>query len=268
MEDTVQSESRAVRVAKMHGAGNDFCVLEGAPPDDAAAEVRALADRRTGIGADGVLYLERLSGPETLRMHFYNADGGRAGLCLNGSRCVALRAVQLGWATDEVVIATDHRTLRGRVFLEGTAREARVELEVEAPPAAARWIDLPPDAPAARGAFVDTGDPHLVVEVDSFDGFVERARRLRHDPCVGEAGANVHFVDRSTTPWRIRSFERGVEDETLACGSGCMSAVAALGDGATALRTALGSILAIDPTHERWRLEGPACLVFETEWTR
>ena len=101
-----------------------------------------------------------------------------------------------------------------------------------------------------------------------FDDFVERARALRHDPCVGPAGANVHFVDRSTTPWRIRSFERGIEDETLACGSGCVSAVEALGDGATALRTALGSIIAVDPTRDRWTLEGPAVLVFETEWRR
>lgn len=253
-------------VAKMHGAGNDFCVLEGRPPAGAAF-VRALADRRTGVGGDGVLFLERLDRPAALRMHFFNADGGRAALCLNGSRCVALRAVQLGWSTDAVEIETDRQVVRATVRPEGDGRSARVELEIDAPREGPRWLDLPSQALAVRGAFVDTGDPHLVVDVEDLDDFVARARFLRHHECVGAAGANVHFVDRRTVPWTIRSFERGVEDETLACGSGCVSAVAAFGDGRTALRTRSGAVIEIDPGGERWRLEGPAVLVFTTEWS-
>lgn len=254
------------RVAKMQGAGNDFCVLDHLPDGDVSALVRAIADRRTGIGADGVLFLERGDGRGTLRMHFYNADGGRAGLCLNGSRCVALRAVQLGWADDAVVIETDHQTIDARVVPETGGRSARVELQIAPPRGEPAWIDLPESAAAPRGARVDTGDPHLIVPVGSFDDFVERARFLRHHASVGPAGANVHFVDVSTDPWAIRSFERGVEDETLACGSGCVSAVAALGRGLTSLRTRRGDVLRVDPTGDHWTLEGPAALVFVTDW--
>ena len=251
-------------VAKMHGAGNDFCVLAGAPRPEV---VRAMADRRTGIGADGVLFLERLEDPGALRMHFFNADGGRAGLCLNGSRCVALRALQWGWADgDHVRIHTDHQVVEATVQLAASGREGRVSLEIQPPRSAATWIDLPAASPAARGARVNTGDPHLVVEANTEGDFVAAARALRHDPCVGPEGANVHFVDRSAVPWRIRSFERGVEDETLACGSGCVSAVAALAEGPTALRTSRGDVIEVDPTGDLWRLEGPAVLVFETEW--
>jgi len=255
-------------VAKMQGAGNDFCVLDGAPPANVGDVVRDLADRRCGVGGDGVLFLERLEGPGTLRMHFYNADGGRANLCLNGSRCVALRAVQLGWAERDVTIETDQQTLRAIVDRPRSEDRGEVRLEIDRPRGDVRWIDLPREG---RGARVDTGDPHLVVEVDDFEDFVGRARALRHDASVGPSGANVHFVARNVEEhpgtWRIRSFERGVEGETLACGSGCVSAVAALGDGPTTLRTQSGAVLRIDPRGQRWTLEGPAVLVFETEWS-
>ena len=258
-------------LAKMHGAGNDFVVLPGAPPSspDDAALVRALADRRFGVGGDGVLFVERIE-PGAVRMHFYNSDGGRAGLCLNGSRCVALRAVQLGWAADEVAIHAEHQVVRARVRATGPVAGAEVELEVDRPRSGPDWIELPGDAPAARGARVDTGDPHLVVEVDADalgGDFVTVARRLRHWKGLGPAGANVHFVERGGTTWRIRSFERGVEDETLACGSGCISSAAALAGGPVDLLTRGGAIVHVDPRGERWTLRGPATLVFETEWT-
>lgn len=269
-------------LAKMHGAGNDFVVVALAPPaaPDDASLVRVLADRRRGVGADGVLFLERLAGPghATLRMHFYNADGSRAGLCLNGSRCVALRAVQMGWARDHVVIRTDHQEVGALVELGPDRSRARVTLDLDAPHTVMRAIELPVESAtelrAEQATIVDTGDPHLVVEVSSAIiqrvDFASLARPLRHWTGSSPAGANVHFVHRVPGTWVIRSFERGVEDETLACGSGCVSAVSALSAlearESYDLLTRSGEVLRIRPGDRRWTLVGPAQLSFETQW--
>lgn len=261
--------------AKMHGAGNDFVVVVGAPPPSPTdgRRVRALADRRRGIGADGVLFLERGADDEhVLRMHFYNSDGGRARLCLNGARCVALRAVELGWAEGAFHFATDAGTLEAEV-LEREGRRGRVRLRLPAPQAAARPTDLPAGSVGERGFFVDTGDPHLVVEVER--EVVERVdvgpecRPLRWSREIHPEGANVHLVHRDGERWSIRSYERGVEGETLACGSGCVSAVAALEPTASevVLRTVGDDELIIRPGPQSWELEGPAERVFEASWS-
>lgn len=269
-------------LAKMHGAGNDFVVVATAPPDVPvdAAWVRRVADRRRGVGGDGVLFLERGDAADgaALRMHFYNADGTRAGLCLNGSRCVALRAVQLGWATDQVTIRTEHQQLQASVALDIGGSRAQVTLDLQAPRVLAREVELPVESRARLGTssatVVDTGDPHLVVEVEAHvverEDFTELARPLRHWQGSSPAGANVHFVHRAPGRWVIRSFERGVEDETLACGSGCVSSVGALSSiearESYDLLTRSGEILRIRPGHERWTLLGPAELSFEAHW--
>lgn len=254
----------------MHGAGNDFVVVASAPPGGGAdAElVRRLADRRRGIGADGVLFLEHTPGSDTtFRMHFYNCDGGRAGLCLNGSRCAALRAVQLGWAQDRLVIRTEYLRVEARVDVPG----GRVRLELPLPASSAREVTLPGGSPAPTGWAVDTGDPHLVVETATGSDFEERARVLRWWRGPDPAGSNVHFVDRSGTEWAIRSFERGIEAETQACGSGCVSALLALGgseEGSDAvLRTGGGDRIEVGVREGRLHLEGPAVCVFTTDWS-
>src|SRR6056297_1872632 len=253
-------------VAKMHGAANDFCVVAAAPPasPDDATLVRALADRRRGIGGDGVLFVQP-EGTDAVRMHFYNRDGGRAGLCLNGSRCVALYSVLEGWTADALSIRTEHQAV-GATVVERVDRRAVVRLDVDAPRAAPEWIAIPG---GGRGARVHTGDPHLVVEVDlpTIEGDLEpAARTLRHWEGLGPEGANVHFVYRGADTWTIRSFERGVEAETLACGSGCISAAAALAESPVDLRTRGGAVLRVDPCDDRWALTGPAERVFVTEW--
>jgi diaminopimelate epimerase len=255
----------------MHGAGNDFVVVpEAPPPPERAAElVRRLADRRLGIGADGVLFLERLDHDPTLRMHFYNCDGGRAGLCLNGARCVALRAKQLGWSGPAVRIRTDFSAIEAEVASEGRCSEVR--LVVDLPGAAAESIELPSGATARRGWAVHTGDPHLVVEssgVAEMDLEAE-ARPLRWWTGPDPDGSNVHFVERLADRWLIRSFERGIEGETLACGSGCVSAWLALRSDAGSkieLQTRTGARIRVGATDGRLELSGPAELVFETDW--
>ena len=110
--------------AKMEGAGNDFIVLEGVPPEGAnrAQWITQLCDRRRGIGADGVLWMEPTTdGPHAFRMHFFNNDGGRVNLCLNGGRCVAQRAVDLGWASGSFSFQTEKGELQAEVNESGVA---------------------------------------------------------------------------------------------------------------------------------------------------
>jgi len=268
-------------IAKMHGAGNDFVVLAQAPPPAPrdAQWVRLLADRRRGIGSDGVLFLERLDAADALfRMHFFNSDGGRVSLCLNGARCVALRAVQLGWVGQSprrFHFRTEKQSVEARVS-PGTNSNASVEIWLMGTNAAPRLITIPETAGCTQAWYVDTGDPHLVLDVTAEQlesGFPERARRLRHWTEEFEAGANVHFVHRRESgSWDIRSFERGVEDETQACGSGCLSAVAALAPEAAEsirLQTVHGDELRLTPPAQpdaRWRLVGPAVCSFVCEW--
>ena len=256
---------RSLAFAKMEGAANDFVVLEGAPPagPDAAKLVRSLCHRRRGIGGDGALWMQRLGGDEVFRMHFFNRDGNRVSLCLNGSRCVALRAVQLGWAEGRFCFATEHRVVSAEVH-----DDARVSLWLDPPRMIEHGIDLPAGSIAAAGSALDTGDPHLVVPVDPDDWneleFEALARPLRHWDGDGKLpdGSNVHFVTLTTDPWSIRSFERGVEAETWACGSGCLATAAAYAEAkAVQLRTRGGDLIDLRPDGARWQLEGPARLV-------
>lgn len=255
----------SIPFAKMEGAGNDFVVLEGRPAADAESEmlIRSLCHRRRGIGADGALWMERLDGPEVFRMHFFNRDGRRVSLCLNGSRCVALRATQLGWAEGRFSFRTEQRRVAAEVHDDG-----RVSLWLDPPRLLEHGLELPAGSGANAGSALDTGDPHLVVpvEADAWDGlrFEELARPLRHWTAGGllPAGSNVHFVTLQSSPWNIRSFERGVEAETWACGSGCLATAVAYGESKPIqLRTRGGDLIDLRPDGDRWQLEGPARLV-------
>jgi diaminopimelate epimerase len=201
-------------------------------------------------------------------MHFYNCDGGRAGLCLNGARCAALRAVQLGWTEERARMRTEYTVIDAEVDRDGDL--ARVRLSLPLPEGGARRVDLPEGSPARTGWAVDTGDPHLVLATPDFEDFEERARALRWWTGPDAAGSNVHFVHDAGEEWVIRSFERGIEGETLACGSGCVSALVALRGreaGAHArLRTRTGDLIEVGVTGGHLTLEGPAVCVFTTDW--
>jgi diaminopimelate epimerase len=216
------------RYYKMSGAGNDFLALADPPTAPAEAEIRAWCRRGLSLGADGLFVLrhdEQAEDP-VVAMDYWNADGRPADLCLNGTRCAAQLAFALGWAADEVVIATPAGPLRAR-RLDAT----RIALEVPAPAAVPRPLDLEQGATAERlsGWTLTVGVPHLVVPWPDLDRapVVALGRPARFAPQLGPAGANVDFV-RFTPPGRleIRTYERGVEDETLACGTGVLAGVA------------------------------------------
>ena len=213
--------------AKMSGGGNDFVVFDDRdgwfPRDDARSLVARLCRRGLGVGADAVVLLA--SDPAAdFRMVYYNADGGEAPMCGNAALCLA-RFARLVGAVDraEMEFRTGSGPFRARV---DDPADAGVKLWLVRP----RELTLDyPDlatAPYRRVGFLDTSTPHVVAllvspaVVEALDLAVEGPRFRRH-PNWGPVGANVNFVapvDRSTV--RMRTFEKGVEDETLSCGTG------------------------------------------------
>lgn len=263
-----------MKVAKLHGAGNDFLLVEGmtCPALDARPEevVRRLCHRRFGVGADGVLELWPL-GEQRARLVYWNADGSPAAFCANGTRCAA-RFIAERWGWTEMTLQTGHAAVPARVV----GRE--VSLRLPAPEAVGEWQDLVAGAETFTCRYVSVGVPHLIVPVSWLD-FWEHplepgAPALRHHGSLPSGGANVSVVRRSTRGLQIRSWERGVEGETLSCGSGAVAAaVVALADGwvrgPAEVLTASGRILRIEaegtPPLTPVRLTGPAEWVGEIE---
>jgi diaminopimelate epimerase len=262
----------------MHGAANDFVVLDHREPflpADAGALLARLCDRRRGIGADGVLLLER--DPEhDFAMRYHNADGGRAEFCGNGARCIARFALSLGLGTgDAVTFRTDVGVKRAQV--RGSRASGRIAL----------WFGPVEDgepctlAAAGRrfsGRRVVAGVPHLVIPVEHLERipFADWAPALRSHPQLGAGGANVDFVERLPAgAIAMRTFERGVEGETLACGSGAIAtAMWAVGEGVAdnpvTVRTSGGDDLVVEFSHghdgREAVLVGPTVRVFTGEW--
>jgi len=271
---------------KVDGAGNDFVLLDvrgGARPRLTRAAVRDLLDRHRGVGGDGLLLIG--DGPVTgePRVLFRNPDGGAASFCGNGARCVAL--VLLGDTRMECV------SFRlGRVRVEARrSRPGRVSVLVPYPrllpaPAAqppvrvakAAWLPRgghPPEGArrAVAGAWYDTGVPHWIVPVASVDAidFAALARPLRAWTALGPGGTNVDAVEIRGRVLHVRTWERGVEGETLACGSGLVAAGywGSIACGLAlplTLATAGGDRLRLDADSAGrglW-LEGPARVVF------
>ncbi len=218
-----------VPFVKMHGAGNDFVVVDRrvmAPVGEVERFVIAACDRRRGIGADGVLFLDPGEGNLDFRMRYYNRDGGEADLCGNGGRCLAAFAVARGLGQDGRV-----RFASSAGRHEARVRGAEVDLgvgDVQAPEMG-RAFDTT-NGPV-EGVLVQVGVPHLVIEspdVDAID-LAAFAPGLRAHRTLGPAGANVDVVTvTGPASGRLRTFERGVEGETLACGTGAVATAAAL----------------------------------------
>ena len=223
---------RGTVVYKMTGSGNDFVVLDGrgTEPDRwPATRVAALCDRRTGVGADGMVIL-RPDGPGRVEMVFWNSDGSRAAMCGNAALCSARLAVYLEMVSPgELCLRTDAGLVRARA--DGAGEAAEINLPDFGLPKQVSGLET---GPAERWlTFATVGVPHLVVRVEDIEriDLQGRGRSLRFDPRVGQAGANVNFVASPAgvgEPWLIRTYERGVEGETLACGTGTVAAAVAL----------------------------------------
>jgi diaminopimelate epimerase len=260
----------------MHGAANDFVVIDHrgpTRPEPAGELLRRLCDRRRGVGADGVLLLE--ADPELdFAMRYHNADGGRAEFCGNGARCLARFALDLGLGRGgEVRFRTDAGVKSARRAAGGAIELAFGAVGRGAP------LELGACGRRFEGTLLRPGVPHFVSEVPgpvAAAPLAEWGPALRSHATLGAEGANVDLVERLPGgAVAMRTWERGVEGETLACGSGAIAcALWAAGHGAASpvrVRTAGGDDLwvAFRATAGGWEadLTGPAEVAFEGEWT-
>jgi len=257
----------------MSGSRNDFVFFdtrtEPAGPLAAPDVVGAICSRGTGIGADGVVFLESTS-RAAIRLVYLNADGSRADLCGNATLCTARLARELGIVgTGEFAIETDSGVLGAR--FAGDRPEIDLKPVAEVKPDAG----LPLGAGERRIGFAEAGVPHLVLVVDDLDtvDVVGRGRPLRRDETF-KAGANVNFVQPAPDgSFRCRTYERGVEAETLACGTGAVACAVLLAvwglaeGGPVRLRTRSGRELQVrltgPPGGQTPSLSGEARIVFE-----
>lgn len=207
---------------RLSGGGNDFLALAepAAAPEQRAID--ALCRRGLSAGADGLFILERRD--QTVRMRHFNADGYPAELCLNGTRCAVRLATHLGWGDSELVIETDSGPIRGWPM-------DSVSVTLVLPrPEDPHQVDVEHDGAVHSGWHVTVGVPHFVLPWTTSLAaapVADLGSALRRHPRWGDTGANINFV-RYVEPHRfeIRTFERGVEAETLACGSGVMASTA------------------------------------------
>ena len=215
-----------IEFTKMSGAGNDFIVIDNRQGAirDGARTASQLCDRHDGIGADGLLLLES-SQKAAYKMMYYNSDGSYGGMCGNGGRCIAAFAVDHGIAPAEHEF--EALDFMYRAELSGAA----VVLSMKDPSGIEKGIVLPIGRKRLTAFFVDTGSPHVVIsakqiarkglaEVDvlKFGRLIRLHRRFRPN------GSNVNFVEMAEDKSiHMRTYERGVEAETLACGTGSIA---------------------------------------------
>ena len=200
-----------VEFYKYHGAGNDFILIDNRSGSLTLTTVTIAqwVHRNYGVGADGLMLLEA---PKVQGDHFYmqyfNSDGRESTMCGNGGRCISRFAVDLGIAA------------------EGTLNFHAIDgphTAVVAPSSVAlSMIDAPAVVARNNGFFIDTGSPHHVEHREPGPDFVGTARRIRAS--YGPEGANVNFIQACDGELSIRTYERGVENETLACGTGATAA--------------------------------------------
>ena len=259
---------RKLRFWKLTAAGNDFVLVAGAVRSPGAL-ARRLCDRRGGVGADGLLVVRRAAGGVGLR--YFNADGSAA-FCGNGARCAAWWAFARGWTGPRLRL----RTGAGVIAAQVTGRE-QVSLSMPEPKNWRLGLKLRVWGRRLTAHAVDTGVPHAVVPVRDLEGFpvAELGRAVRRHRAFGRAGANVDFMQRAGSALRLRTYERGVEDETWACGTGAAAAALVgwkLGwvRPPVAVRVRGGRTLTVSFRTEGGaardvRLSGPAKIVFSGE---
>lgn len=260
---------------KMSGSGNDFVVFDArsarADPLEHRGAIQALSARGTGVGADGVVFVAPAALPgAAVAMRYYNADGSRATFCGNATLCVTRLAHDLGLSPGgALALETDAGVIATRLGAGGP------EIDL---PAVSEVVQAAPLALAAgerRIGFALVGVPHLVVLCDDVENVEVQVRglALRHSPWRPE-GANANFVSRRDEGWAIRTFERGVEAETLACGTGAIATAILLAawqeaGSSTTLGTRSGRPLRVSLRREgsKWHptLAGEGRIVFTGE---
>lgn len=212
----------SMKFYKYQGAGNDFIILDQSESDFelSAASISGICDRRFGIGADGLIVF----GPSSLydfSMKFFNSDGSSGMMCGNGGRCIISFAASRGVKPrreDGMYVFEAPDGIHSGIILAAEGKKSTVRLKMN---------DVPQVKPLWDGLFMNTGCPHLVFScisgIETLDVAGE-GPRWRHDPAFSPAGTNVDWTEVCGDRLRVRTFEKGVEGETLACGTGVIAA--------------------------------------------
>ena len=207
---------------KMNGAGNDFVMLDNRTLQYSLdkSTIASLCDRHRGVGGDGLIAVEPATDGADFKMRYYNADGGEAEMCGNGARCFARFASRVSGKTG----ALKFETLAGIIGAELIGDNVR--LAMSKPHSYAAPVELDVAGEKLVVHFLNTGVPHAVVFVADLEGtdIVKLGRALRYHPHFAPKGTNANFIGEMAGGIAIRTYERGVEDETLACGTGVTAA--------------------------------------------
>lgn len=251
---------------KYHATGNDFVIVddrEARFPDTDRERIARMCHRRFGIGADGLILIRKDSQTD-FRMVYFNADGAEGSLCGNGARCAVAFASELGLLSDPCHFMAVDGMHQARLLGDEVALQMGDVTQL-------RCSD--------RYTFLDTGSPHHVQEVEALEAMnvAEDGRRIRYG-LYGDAGSNINFVQMDgDARIRVRTYERGVEDETYSCGTGVTAVALAMHRAGrlksleTIIDTRGGTLkVRFSPDgaggyRDTW-LIGPAVKVFEGHW--
>ena len=217
-----------LRFTKMNGAGNDFILIDNRMGDVRLdrSQIAQLCDRHRGIGADGILLLEKPGNRADFRMRYFNADGGEAEMCGNGARCFARFANKVAAAKEKISFETQagliSAELKGDSVTLGMTEPADLRLHLE--------LGIAGENKTVH--FINSGVPHVVIPVVNIEDVDVRheGAAVRYHKIFSPSGTNVNFMEkRGAKKIAIRTYERGVEDETLACGTGIVASALIFG---------------------------------------
>lgn len=251
---------------KYQGTGNDFVMIDNRQnffPKNDTKLIERLCDRRFGIGADGLILLENDNSTD-FKMVYYNSDGNESSMCGNGGRCLVAFARSLNVMNNEATfIATDglHHATIDKIGIVSLQMKDVDEVKID-----------------SEYVFLNTGSPHHVTLVNDLEHYnvKENGAEIRYSDLYGKAGSNVNFVNQiSDNHFRLRTYERGVEDETLSCGTGAtataiaMNVIGKTNSNSIDINVEGGKLKVTfektDKGFEKVFLIGPATFVFEGE---
>jgi diaminopimelate epimerase len=275
---------KKISFIKMSGAGNDFIVIDkgkNSPFVLASDVIKRLCDRRNGIGADGVITIAKGGGTD-FEMEYFNADGSTGTLCGNGSRCAVWYAFTAGYCGIDSGFSCGNEDYKGKIL-----SDENVKFYLKPPHSLKRDLQVELKCGVISADFVNTGSPHAVIDIcknkDVLSDDLEQidiynlGREIRNHKSFAPDGTNVNFIKISDNKIYIRTYERGVEDETLACGTGSTAAayIAFLNNNVSlpvSLITRSNEILSVDFSYTNnmagnISLAGPAKIVFSGIYT-